>query len=98
MTGVRRPLHARAGITYRQLDHWCRQGYVPGRGATSEGRGVVRHFTAQAERRVMTLARLVRAGLPVARAADLAEPLERDGQVELGDGLVLWDVPPDAPS
>jgi DNA-binding transcriptional MerR regulator len=35
---------ARTGCTYRQLDYWCRRGYVPGQGE-AEGSGNWRRFT-----------------------------------------------------
>ncbi len=87
-------LRIRAGISYRQLDHWCRSGYIPGitRATDSTSRqGVPRVFNAVATRRVIMLGRLTRAGLPVARAATLAATLERQGSVPLGNDLVLMD-------
>jgi len=63
-----------AGITYRQLDHWIRRGYVTcidrGPAATT---GTPRRLTPEQLHRVRLLAALVAAGLDPARAAHLLD-------------------------
>lgn len=81
-------LRVRASISYRQLDYWCRKGLVPDV-PVQHGTGTVRTFTARAERRVLTLAQLTRAGFGLAHAAKMAPVLEREGRVDLGGGLAL---------
>ena len=36
-----------AGVTYRQLDYWCRQGYLPASTVEASGSGTRRRFTRQ---------------------------------------------------
>lgn len=62
-----------AGISYRQLDHWCRRGYLhpdhPG------SYGVARHWTVDEVAVLVDMAQLVRLGFTARAAARLA----RDG-------------------
>ena len=80
-------LRVRAGISYRQLDHWIRRGYVPGVDAV--GQGHTREFTACAERRIVLLGRLTRAGFTPLRAVQIAQGLEHSDTYDLGPDLTL---------
>jgi hypothetical protein len=63
-----------AGITYRQLDHWLRRGYVDCDRAdlgVPVGTGNPRRYTPEQTHRIRLVASLVHAGLSVPRAADL---------------------------
>lgn len=65
MTG---PMAAeRVGITYRQLDHWYRRGYLGP--VTKPGSGYDRHVTVTELARLQALAALVKAGMRVDVAA-----------------------------
>lgn len=60
------------GITFRQLDHWCRAGWVPGIPAqNSPGSGTYRRFgPAQAERvRLLATASAIQS-MPINDLAD----------------------------
>lgn len=82
-------LRIRAGVSYRQLDHWIRSGYVPGVDSAG-GRGHAREFTAQGERRVILLGQLTRAGFTLAKALQIAQRFERgDVAFDLGNELTL---------
>jgi DNA-binding transcriptional MerR regulator len=80
-------LRVEAAISYRQLDHWIRSGLVPG--VDCPGSGHRREFTYEGRQRVLTLARLTRAGFSLSRAAKAARQLEQNGWADLGGGLVL---------
>lgn len=62
-----------AGITYRQLDHWIRKGYLPG---SAPGSGVSRTFSMEERDYIIRLARLVKAGIDVAVASRCLPPGE----------------------
>lgn len=59
-----------AGITYRQLDYWTREGYITAKVA-DPGSGVFRRYLPEQVEQVRVLARLTRIGLPVGRVAAL---------------------------
>jgi DNA-binding transcriptional MerR regulator len=75
-----------AGITYRQLDHWCRRGYLtpdhPG------GIGVPRHWTVREVAVLQTMAQLVHLGFTARAAARLA----RDGQERAAVAAALTEA------
>lgn len=76
------------GLTYRQLDHWTRLGWL--RPAHTSGTGNARVWS-QTELQIADLMRrLTRAGLAVEAAAQAARS-HQDGRplVKLGPGLVL---------
>lgn len=76
----------RGVVTYRQLDHWCRRGYLHPKDPLP-GSGNQRDWTADELRVAERMARLRRAGLDLEIAADLA----RSGEwpVSIGPGLTL---------
>lgn len=87
----------RAGITYRQLDFWCRAGLVPGF-PQIVGSGTPRVFTEEQAEFVEALAILVRAGLPPRLAAEALVDQAIDGDlpttVELAGGVrVTFTIP-----
>lgn len=65
-------------ITYRQLDFWCRKGYILQQGAA--GSGFSRQIP-ESERPVLQLmARLVRIGLPAEQASKIARQALKTGK------------------
>lgn len=81
---------AEAGITYRQLDFWVRAGYVQGERLTSRGSGQPRRWTDDERDYVVTLARLVHAGIPLSVAATaLATTSTLPVEINLGHGVTL---------
>jgi hypothetical protein len=69
-----------AGITYRQLDYWCRQGYL--QPEHLGGSGVFRQWSKAEVRVVHTMGRLVTAGLLPPVAAKVAR-----GEREIAPGI-----------
>jgi DNA-binding transcriptional MerR regulator len=66
------------GATYRQLDHWCRTGYLKPVGGTN---GVQRRFPPEELKVAKTMARLVDLGFNPGAAASYARRMVRDGDV-----------------
>jgi hypothetical protein len=61
-----------AGITYRQLDHWCRAGFAR---PVNDGPGIghARRFTRVELRRIVCMGRLVNAGMRPDAAYTIAQ-------------------------
>lgn len=91
-----------AGVSYRQLDHWTREGITP---ATYEpgGTGTQRLYDVDAATRVVAVARLVRAGMrPPAAAAILSGAALPDGvtvsvdldliRAQVGEALAVYPM------
>jgi DNA-binding transcriptional MerR regulator len=79
-----------AGLTYRQVDHWTRRGYLkPYREA--DGSGSQREFLISEAEVARWMARLDAAGFKLEAAATLARQIRDDGQTQilLGDGILL---------
>lgn len=68
----------RAGISYRQFDHWARNGYIPSDDVlpTAPGSGFARTVTEEQADFTSRLAKLVRAGIPVSKASKLLVSLD----------------------
>lgn len=76
-------------LTYRQLDHWCRMGWVNGRTVAGVGSGYQRSFAADEASFVIDMAKLVAAGLRPAQASRyLVQSLSERGPVRLASGLM----------
>jgi MerR HTH family regulatory protein len=79
-------------ITYRQLDFWVRKGYI---NADSPGSGYTRSFSHRELRVLKAMARLVQAGFPAQKAAELARSAITDVgsagalRIKLGEGIIL---------
>ncbi len=70
-----------AGLSYRQLDYWARQGYLhPER--DGDGSGHARQWSPEELAVAETMARLVAAGIPPATAVRVAR-----GETEIGPGI-----------
>lgn len=92
-------LLARAGISYRQLDYWCRCGYINERFQRRNGEAVEagksgyrRDLDADEEQVLLRMARLVNAGMQPDVAARLARSVvvvDGTGYMHLGPGLLL---------
>ena len=74
-----------AGITYRQLDHWVRAGYVRC-AVPAAGSGSQRLFLATEVRVVADMARLIAAGLTVWAAERAARGEQLPGGVHVTTG------------
>jgi hypothetical protein len=83
-------LATNAGITYRQLDYWTRQGWIR---HASMGSGKDRDYTSTEVHVAVWMARFVRCGVTPVRAAPLAREWVRYGRAHLGEGLEI--VPSD---
>lgn len=64
-----------AGITYRQLDYWCRTGLLVPYTDPTPGSGTPRYFEQTAVDLAVTVRRLLEAGLQPRHAFDLAHDL-----------------------
>lgn len=78
-----RHLHEDLGITYRQLDHWVRRGYLQPRQDQS-GPGNARVWSEHEVTVAKRIALLVRAGLPHAKAAWMARDSWPRGEIAPG--------------
>lgn len=76
----------RGVVTYRQLDHWARRGFLHPE-MDGDGSGYPRTWSADELRVAERMARLRRAGLDLEIAADLARSSE--WPVTIGPGLTL---------
>jgi DNA-binding transcriptional MerR regulator len=90
------------GLTYRQLDHWARQGWI--RPHHTGGTGHRREWPTHELAIAALMKRLIDAGLAAAKAAETARDAEtirslydlsRDDSVtvEIADGLTLTISP-----
>jgi DNA-binding transcriptional MerR regulator len=79
-----------AGITYRQLDYWTRQGWLR---HASMGSGKDRDYTSTEAHVCVWMARFVRLGVTPVRAASYAREWVAHGRASLGEGLEI--VPSD---
>jgi hypothetical protein len=90
-----------AGLTYRQLDHWSREGLAHPLPRERTGTGHVRLYPFAEVQRLVLMARLTRAGMFPATAHDVAAEACRllplmggPCSVVLGEGITLrLDVP-----
>jgi hypothetical protein len=62
-----------AGISYRQLDHWARKGYLGHAAQAHVGTGYTRDWTYTETAKVERMALLVKAGMGPAAAARIAD-------------------------
>lgn len=85
-------LAAVAGITYRQLDHWCRTGYLHPLESTP-GSGKVRAFPPSDVALASLVKRLLDAGMLPRQAFDLAHELLEHGGAEFAG--IRIDLPQD---
>lgn len=79
---------ALTGVTYRQLDWWCRTGLLP---ETARGSGSQRHFTPADVETVRTVAALLSVGFTVDHSFYVAHALARHGRwgVVVGDRCLV---------
>jgi hypothetical protein len=76
------------GVSYRQLDHWARQGWLfPTRGGI--GTGHRREWSETEIRVAEMIARLRSAGLELPAAAAAARSIVYDGWAELDEGITI---------
>ena len=74
------------GATYRQIDHWTRQGYIRTDGRPSPGSGITRQYPVEEAAVVAYMVRACRFGVSPERAAHAAR---HDGELGPGAYLVL---------
>lgn len=73
------------GISYRQFDHWCRKGYVPGSASRlNRGSGRPRDLNREQVKHLRIMARIVRDGLRPDAADRLAYELRNGRPVKVG--------------
>jgi DNA-binding transcriptional MerR regulator len=80
------------GLTYRQLDYWCRQGYVKP-AWESKGSGHPRCFTLEEVRVVTTMAKLVSVGIAPASAHYAAR---HNGRLSADVRVIIDETKPQA--
>lgn len=84
---------AHAGISYRQLDHWCSKGYiVPVNYQGNPGSGHQREFTRQEGNKAKLMACLIKVGFRVEFAEMIAQINTYDSQaktIHLGHGVTI---------
>ncbi len=78
-----------AGISYRQLDYWCRLGIIEPVGAASPGSGSQRRFTAREIRVVAFVARLYELGARAAVVKHVAPLVRAMGHDEWTGYLIV---------
>jgi hypothetical protein len=71
----------RAGVTYRQLDHWTRVGYVRARAREADSSGFLRHYDEAEMAVAVWMARLVQAGILPKSAAGYARMYVETGSM-----------------
>jgi MerR-like DNA binding protein len=78
------------GITYRQLDHWCKAGYLH---VSSKGSGTPRDWPHREVKVARFMARLVTAGLTPKAAAEVARQVAASDEpiavIEIGAGITV---------
>lgn len=80
-----------ARISYRQLDYWCRTGRVPGQSICADGSGIAREFTLDQAKHCRVLGAVVKTGIPLEPAAQIAVDAMGGKSVhELPGGLKLF--------
>lgn len=85
---------AEAEISYRQLDHWIRLGYVTVRPRPqTAGSGIDRQWEPDEANFVVEMGALVNAGMTPALAAILARQLQNDRIVPVDEHHYLVRVP-----
>ena len=82
MTSTTEAAH-KAGASFRQVDYWLRQGFVPGVKA-STGTGVPRELTPSQVKFIGMMGSLVTAGMKPQEASELVKKLLKDREVRLG--------------
>ncbi len=65
-------LMKQTGLTFRQVDHWCRQGYLKPLNREVESQGFRREFPSSELRVALMMRDLMACGFSVAAAAKLA--------------------------
>lgn len=76
-----------SGATYRQIDHWCRRGFLGERLTASTGSGYERTFTYLEVRQVVLGRELIALGVnPEKALAYAAQMLAEDGRLALRSG------------
>lgn len=82
----------RTGATYRQLDHWCRRGYLaPG----TPGTGYVRDWPESEIRVAALMVKMTAAGIPPKVAEKVARA---GGNLEVGPGVWVMTTTPRGPT
>lgn len=78
-------------ITPRQLDHWCRKGYIR---AEAPGSGNKRLLNFRERAVAEWMGKLVKAGFTVPKAAELARQASAgESRFRLDEGLILVIAP-----
>lgn len=86
-----------AGVTYRQLDYWIREGHLPFHDPTP-GTGNQRIFSNDTRDTARWMGLLVRHGLSVSVAAPVAADIHLHGQARLGLFVITTGAAPSEPA
>lgn len=86
------------GISYRQLDHWCRQGYLSAQGqvGNTPGSGHQREFTTTQVRKARSMKCMIDLGFEVWLAEKVAQLLIDNPEcksIHLGHGVTALIEP-----
>lgn len=91
MTITPRDIMIQTGITYRQLDYWCRKGVVEVLNDPEPGAGIPREFDESVINKIKVLVQVSNAMNKKADTALLKKVWENyhEGYVSLGGGITL---------
>lgn len=81
-----------ADITYRQLDHWCRQGYIKAQGenGNTPGSGIHREFSDDEADKARNIRCLTHVGFEVHQAEKIAQSVKLGNvRIHLGHGVTI---------
>jgi DNA-binding transcriptional MerR regulator len=75
-------------VSYRQLEYWSHQGYIPGV-EKETGSGVPREYTREQIEFIKIMSALTRGGMSPTKARDVATVLSAGGEVDLGHNVFI---------
>jgi hypothetical protein len=81
------------GISYRQIDYWIRQGYVPMEGETCPGSGYHRDLSDSEAEHVRAISELVKIGVRPDIAGVWAPELVNQNLVRIGSLTITKETP-----
>jgi len=79
-------------VSYRQLEYWSHQGYIPGVDKET-GSGVPREYTREQIEFIKIMSALTRGGMSPVKARDAATILSAGDEVELAHGVSIIRKP-----
>lgn len=73
-----------AGISYRQLDYWCRTSLLTPIGAATPGSGLMRRFTEHQAERAWLIHALLESGMSLQMIRQVIDEIQQTGTVQIG--------------